>query len=372
MAKFRVVQLTQEALRRQCKDDDYEQWGAATLDLAQYQRRSELKRSTPFAQRGSIYWALVEASDDQDSSSDAELVPGQTLLVCHCESHRFDCVLRRSTGELERGYSYHIGAVYTLPAFRKRGLASFFLTEVAKKLANLPKALVSVLYSDVGPNFYGKLGWRTHPSRMATLAVDHPRNASTDDSASLSPFVLSEDLDTFLQTDNERLVTELTSTQLEGRDAFVMLPTRDSTEWQFCMGVHYAQVKEVGEFPTRCGVKINDNAFVMWCHNYLKEPTLFITRARFPGGDDATATTRALLTAALQEARKFKLKTVAIWDPPEILLHADVRSHLEIELVEREFSLSSAMVFHHGRVSVESDANAPLPKWLHNEKYAWV
>ncbi|KAG7390789.1 hypothetical protein PHYBOEH_006915 [Phytophthora boehmeriae] len=377
MTKFRVVRLTQEALREQCKKDDYEMWGAATMDLAQYQRRSALKRATAFSQRGSIYWALVETSDDADgdSTDDSDLVPGQTLLCCHCESHRFDCVIRRSSGEVERGYSYHIGAVFTLPAFRKRGLATLFLTEVAKQLAQLPDALVSVLYSDIGPNFYGKLGWRAHPSRMATLDVAHPRNLEVGDSSSkdLSPLYLNDEFDALLKADNTKLVDELSSPTLQGREAFVMLPTRDSTEWQFCMGVHFAEANKFDDLPSRCGVKINDGTFIIWCHNYLKEPTLFIVRARLPDtGDDAVASTRVMLQAALEEARKFKLKKVAIWDPPSILLHEDVRHHFEIELIDREFSLSSALVFRHGDIDIKGDAAAPLPNWLHNEKFAWV
>ncbi|ETL96695.1 hypothetical protein L917_05869, partial [Phytophthora nicotianae] len=63
-------------------------------------------------------------------------------------------------------------------------------------------------------------------------------------------------------------------------------------------------------------VKTNDNAFVLWWHD-LKESTLYVSRARFPdSGDNVAATTRVLLNAALQEARKFKLKKVVVWDPP--------------------------------------------------------
>ncbi|KAG2508799.1 hypothetical protein BBO99_00007871 [Phytophthora kernoviae] len=367
MSKFRVVRLTQEALRVQCKDDDYEQWGAATMNLAQYQRRSELKRATAFSQQGSIYWALVETSDvEGDSTSDSDLVSGQTLLCCHCESHRFDCVMRRSPGEVERGYSYHIGTVFTLPAFRKRGLAALFLTEVAKQLAQLPDALVSVLYSDIGPNFYDKLGWRPHPSQMATLDVIHPRNLETGDSSNknLSPLYLNDEFDALLKADNTRLVDELSSSRLEGREAFVMLPTRDSTEWQFCMGVHFAEAQKFDELPSCCGVKISDDAFIVWCHNYFKEPTLFIVRARFPDtGDDAIATTRVLLQAALEEARKFKLKKIAIWDPPSILLHEDVRRHLEIEFIEREHSLSKQQqseTYRNKTSDSNSSTSAPL------------
>jgi hypothetical protein len=80
---MRVVQLTQEALKVQCKVDDFGEWGAPTLDLPQYQRKEELQRATRFSQLGSIFWTLVE--DDGQ-----ELQAGRTELLCHC---RFDCVV---------------------------------------------------------------------------------------------------------------------------------------------------------------------------------------------------------------------------------------------------------------------------------------
>ncbi|RLN10067.1 hypothetical protein BBJ28_00008773 [Nothophytophthora sp. Chile5] len=379
LAKYRVVQLTKEELLVQCKDDDFEQWGAPTLDLPQYQRKEQLQRETPFSQRGSIFWALVDKADSDDSSSDSALVAGETVLCCHCESHRFDCVVRRCSGELERGYSHHIGSVFTLPAFRKRGLATFFLQEVAKQMAQLPGAVASVLYSDLGPTYYEKRGWRLHPSQMATLEVAHPRNLMTgnrrdDGGLTLTGLFLDDALDAFLKADSERLVRELSSASFDGREAFVTLPTRDSVEWQFCIGVHFARVRGLDELPSCCGAKASEDAFVLWCHN-LKEATLYIVRTRLPEPDatgDAAAVTCLLLRAALEEARKFQLKKVAIWDPPAVLLHDHVRSQLEIAVGEREDSLSSARLFNQGGRGDEEEGARLLPQWLANEKFAWV
>ncbi|EEY57223.1 uncharacterized protein PITG_11048 [Phytophthora infestans T30-4] len=342
ISKFRVVQLTQEALKVQCKVDDFEEWGAPTLNPPQYQRKEELQRATPFSKRGSIFWALVEDTAD---TGDSNLVAGQTVLYCHCESHRFDCAVRGSSGGIERGYSHHIGSVFTLPQHRKRGLAKLFISEVAKQLGELPGSMVSVLYSDIGPTYYDKLGWKLYPSKMATLDNFH----------------------SFLHADNARLVTELSSDQFEGREAFVILPTRDSIEWQFCIGVYYAQAQEYEELPCRCGVKIDEDAFIIWCHN-LKASTLNLVRTRLPeSGKNAAKTTHLLLNEALKEARMFRLKKIAIWDPPSILADDKVRSQFEIQFVERDDSLSSAMVF-----GQRGDVNAALPHWLANEKFAWV
>eukprot|EP00644_Phytophthora_capsici_P010119 jgi/Phyca11/120574/e_gw1.41.198.1 len=352
MEKFRLVQLTQEALKLQCKIDDYEHWGAPLLTIEEWQQKDATQRATSFSVNGALFWALVDKTENDSSTSDEGLVAGRDLLYCHCKTLRFDCVYRRLNGEIERGFSYQVSSVYTLPAFRKRGFASFFLKEVARQLEKLPKPLISVLYSDVGPSYYDRLGWKCHPSKAATL----------------ESIFIDDNLANFLETDNARLVEELSSDTFQGLEAFLILPTRGSIEWQFVNATHYTRVAGYDELPSRCGVKINDNAFVLWW-NYLKESTLYVSRARFPdSGGNAAATVRALLDAALQEARKFKLKKVVLWDPPSSLTRDEVSDSLEIEVADRQLSLSSAMVFHH----TDENPAGPKPQWLHNEKYAWV
>ncbi|CAI5724042.1 unnamed protein product [Hyaloperonospora brassicae] len=342
MSTFRVVQLTQEALKVQCKLDDYEEWGAPMLDMEQYQRKEAVQRSSTFSQRGSIFWALV---DSQNVRDDADLVAGQTVLYCHCESHRFNCAVRHVSGEIEQGYSHHIGSVFTLPEHRKQGLATIFMKKVAEQLKQLSGAVVSVLYSDIGPTFYSRLGWKLHPSKMA--AIDVANSFTTDVNGSsdtgMVSLYLDANLDKLLRSDNRRLLQLLKDEKYRGRDTFVVLPTRDSTEWQFCIGQHYARVRGYMELPSRCGVKINEDIFILWCHN-VKESTLYILRARFPEAPtDAAISVQLLLDEALEEARKFSLTTVT--------------------------SLSSAMLFCHRNAA---DSSEPLPYWLCNEKYSWV
>ncbi|TDH65432.1 hypothetical protein CCR75_002059 [Bremia lactucae] len=365
MSKFRVVQLTHEALKVQCKVDDFEEWGAPALDRSQYLCKEELQRAMAFSQQGSIFWALV------DTMEDSELVAGQTVIYCHCESHRFDCAVRHGSGEIKRGFSHHIGSVFTLPQYRNKGLASFFMKEVANQLKLLPGALVSILYSDIGPTFYDKLGWKLYPSISAILDVEHPVNANAGSNykAELVALTLDDKLDDILKADNTRLVEELSSNRFKKQEAFAILPTRDSIEWQFCIGVHYATAHKNSELPYYCGVKIHEDAFLIWRHNF-KESTLNVLRARFPEKrDNFVNVIHLLLNEAVKEARKFNLQKIAIWDPPLVLACSEVRCSIIMSFIEREDSLSSALIFYRDD-SVGS--STLLPHWLANQKYAWV
>jgi hypothetical protein len=120
---FCLVRLSQEALLMQCKSDDHEHWGAPLLDVAQWQQKDRVQRATRFSQAGALFWALVDgASDTVDSLSDARLEADRDLLYCHCKTLRFDCAVRRRSGDVERGFSYHVSSAAGLPSARTGGL----------------------------------------------------------------------------------------------------------------------------------------------------------------------------------------------------------------------------------------------------------
>lgn len=376
--RFRLVELQKEELKIQCKVDDFSMWGEPALDLEGYQLKEKTQRETAHSKRGSIFWALVERTPEHakgivgsdDDVHDSDIIAGKHLIVCHCESHMFECAFRPKNGTaLVRGYSHHIGSVFTLPAFRRRGLGSFFLKEIAKRLEKKSQAIASVLYSDIGPTFYDRLGWRVYRSTMAIIKVDTSQNVTQlGDGVKGIKLFLDDALDTFLERDNNRLMTEIMSSSYKGQAVYASLPTRNSIEWQFCLGVIYAEIRAFPVIPTQCGRVFRDDAFVLWCHN-IKESTLYIVHSRFPDTEDecSVALTVELLCAATAEARRFGLSDVVIWDPPKILSSSEVTNQLDIDVVDRDDSLSSLMIF-----PVVGFTNASSVAWLNNEKHAWV
>ncbi|KAF1327035.1 hypothetical protein FI667_g7878, partial [Globisporangium splendens] len=387
-ANFRLVELKREDLKVRTNVDDYEMWGAPKLSLDVYLARETVKRATPFSQQGGSVWGLVERvssstiggaqwSDGDDDVSDVEIVPGEHAICCHCEVLSFPCAFQNSDGAITRGVSYHIGSVFTLPSHRKRGLAGYFLKTLAKRLETYPNAVASVLYSDIGPTYYDKLGWRLHPSTIAELDVAAARNAALieadKDASTGTKLFLDQELDAFLAQDNRRIVDEMSGEQYDGKEVFAPHPTRDSIEWQFCIGAHYANIRGFKDLPSQCGLKLDDDAFVVWCHN-LKESTLYIVRARFPEDASRHDAVLRLLQAALVEAKKFQLDHVAIWGPPPSLFALEIVSKLDVVKEERPDSLSSAMIFaqHRGEQASAAEDNAALPIWIANEKFAWV
>lgn len=252
-ARFLVVRLESESLKCKTKADDYTKWGAPMLNMEQYQMKAQLQRETPFAKRSTIHWALVERTaldkEDDDALTVDDGVP-LPAIYSKCECHREECMMRKTDGTIVQGYSYHIGSVFTNPEHRKQGLASFFLKQVAAKLEAMPNALGSVLYSDVGPTFYDQLGWRLHESRVAVLSTSAAQNnAVTSLPQEVEPLYLDRKLDAFLANDKQVIQDEISSGAYEGREVFSPIATRDSIEWLFVVGVHYANVQGFKELP---------------------------------------------------------------------------------------------------------------------------
>lgn len=375
-ARFRVVRLTTDALLRQCRVDDFEEWGAPALDLTQYLHREDQLMHSQFTRTRGSFWALVERvqSDGATIQDDEELTvqdEDQLPALCvHCEVYSFECILRKADGAIVRGYSHHIGSVFTLPSYRKQGLAAFFLTQVAAKTAALPDSIGSVLYSDIGPKYYDKLGWRCHESRMGSVYVADPKNAAALELSASSkgePLYLDAVLDELLVKDRQSLQAELSDAKYADQEVFATVATRDPIEWQFRAGVYDLALQGHNKAPIKqCGIKVDDGAFIVWCH-HPKDSALYILRSRIP--ESCSDACHALLSAALREARKFGLKCVKIWDPPSWLAQEAIASRFQIEYQDRESSLSSAMIFAQHRTS---PSPASLPVWLANEKFAWV
>nr|CCA14912.1 conserved hypothetical protein [Albugo laibachii Nc14] len=352
--QVRLVELTSEEAKVQCKIDDYQEWGHPFWTQEEYQRKEKIQRSTRFASDNSIFLGLL-ANESEENDSKLE-------IICHCEVHRFDCMLKaRQSEQLRWGYSYHIASVFTLPAYRRRGYAAFFMQEVAEFLRTRPKAIASALFSDIGPNYYTKLGWKVFPSDSAVIDLvssDNTVEFSIDEAKSL---FMDQKLDALLREDAERIKQQLLDDEtLSNMDVLATIPTFDSIEWQFCIGRYYAESRVLDPRPMECGYRINADAFIVWALNF-KESTLFVLRTRM---DCACEQVLQLLHAAIVQANRYKLRYIKIWQPSSILFSSSVQKYLVITKVVRTESLSSLIFFP------EMEDTTLL--WLLNEKFSWV
>lgn len=231
----------------------------------------------------------------------------------------------------------------------------------------------SFLYSDVGPTFYGRLGWT--PKRSEEIVIPTAYAIPIQDSSSVAAGgdrsserksmtvekVTDSNLSELIATDAEQVRT-LLKAQIEAASSSkvfaVVTPEPTCVLW-FHARVRFAaqHVLKLEQYQvTEWGAK-QGKSFVLWYHDLLKDQ-LFIIRW-YLDSSDGDETAHALIEAAQTEARKWKLSKVVIWNPDQSL--ADL---LQLEIKYRDSAIPSLGL-------VNSTVEKDNVEWVHNEKYSW-
>ncbi|KAI0396713.1 hypothetical protein F5Y17DRAFT_78123 [Xylariaceae sp. FL0594] len=285
-----------EAEKRQTWSMNHDEWGGS-LSLEEYMEREPFLASTPLAANGAMtHWILT------DSASPSS--PGQKRRVlASCETIRKPVLYVPAGGtEVQEGYGYGIGSVYTPPEFRGRKYAARMLKDLGEVLRTWPaeelrrqqeargrgdtqgpgdgnadadaadnhvkgeeqaplKSFCSTLWSDIGKKYYATKGWPAFPSEhveFPTLPVGtYPPATSNADQlvykiphlaeSGYSPIDLRS-LDYYCREDEAQLRRQMIKhAQETGRAAFAYVPTPEVFHW------HWARQDFLSarEFPGR-------------------------------------------------------------------------------------------------------------------------
>jgi len=170
---------------------------------------------------------------------------------------------------------------------------------------------LSVLYSDIGPEFYDRHGgWKTYEANELVI----PIGKEFDDILSVDMLNL-KDAESYIDEDVKNLKDEI----LDGQDSsFIQLiPLHEELEWASVRDRHLARhlsLEEADNFGAKV-TSANGWGYVLWFHEYQSSALTFL-RLREPPTD---AGLKGLLQAALSEARRSGLENVKIWSPSERL-----------------------------------------------------
>src|SRR5262249_27239438 len=135
-------------LLEQTLDATYPHWHDG-LSRAAYGRWFTAQLATPWGRTHLTRWALVD--DDR--------VLGSAKL------YSFDATLDGRGVRLAG-----IGAVFTLPEYRGRGVARELMTQLMHRAAR-DGADAALLFSEIGPSYYERLGFATIPTTDLSLRV---------------------------------------------------------------------------------------------------------------------------------------------------------------------------------------------------------
>ncbi|KAL4874095.1 hypothetical protein BDV12DRAFT_159009 [Aspergillus spectabilis] len=313
---------------------------------------------------GITQWVLVDKNQP---------VNKRTILAS-CETFLKRALVRTRDGNCSDVISHGIASVYCEPRLRRRGYASRMLKELREALPTWrtesgADCVASILYSDIDPGFYQRLGWNSFPSYHLEFEAEEVAHAA-------SP-VYAEDLAALCGEDEAILRASMSepSTNSEKESRFAIVPDHDHIVWHHSKAEFGAQ-KLFRKTPRVKGAiagKEGKRVWVIWAHRFYRSPdseisanTLYILRFVAQSAEPAVEDIRAILQAAQDEARQWGLHKVKLWNPTATL----------------EKSIDLAGIPYHGRTRTqdsipclqwygEGDGAPESLSWILNEKYAW-
>ncbi|KAK8108628.1 hypothetical protein PG984_014429 [Apiospora sp. TS-2023a] len=359
-----------------------------SLTLPEYLEEAQYLTTVPLARNGGrTMWILV----------DKELPPGQRQVLCSCESFRKRALISDAKGIVKEGIVHGIASVFCPPEYRGRGYGTRLMKELAQVLREWQseygrKSMGSVLYSDIGKKYYGRLGWLPNPQNGHFVFPPVKMENST------ARPVLEAGLGKLCLRD-EAMVRKAMATPSPStkQKRVVILPDLDHMLWHirkedFATDHIFGKRAEVkGAIAGSPGKQV----WAAWVRRYYRrtgdhsdkdkekqdgENVLYILRLAMEGDETANrphegsqlpphtdayteqaAALQAVLRAAQAEATVWRLDHVHLWEPSPLVRRLLGQSSLDATWVERhECSIASALWF-----------NKDAPVWVNNEYYAW-
>ncbi|KAI4948493.1 hypothetical protein J4E91_005917 [Alternaria rosae] len=356
-----------------------------SLSLAQYLTEGQWLATVPLARDGGMTtWILVH----QDKA------PGERQILCSCESFSKRSLTSNNAGTMSENIVHGVASVFCPSEYRGRGYAARMMRELSRILYTWQteghQCVGSTLYSDIGKDFYAKLGWLPNSTNshieLQPSAIARP---------SLATPVIEDELDALCKRDEELVRFRMSIPTREAKSRFTIIPDLDHMLWHMSKE-EFATKHLFGRIPGSKGAIAGppgSQVWALWTHRYYSHPdastprnVLYILRLVMEVDETATRLSsdaakrpepamyeqqtvylRAVLQAAQAEAKEWKLDVVKLWDPTPLVQEMLTQSGLEYEVAERENNSIASLLWYDSN----GDISDEIPLWLNNEHYAW-
>ncbi|CAG8781399.1 8768_t:CDS:2, partial [Racocetra persica] len=270
-------------------------------------------------------WILVSTKDANDTSKINE-----SAILSACETIRRKALITLSSGQVQEAIGYSILAVFTPPQYRHKGYGSTMMKLLSDKLRFDFKAEFSFLYSDVGTEFYSRIGWKVYPLKEVRFKVDNNFTTLSENPTEIVTIDQSN-LESVILQDCEYIKKEFSKLN---KKSLVVLPINSTYNWFFERNNYLSKSNELNILGVKVLKEQDIRGFVIWSPDFLHNK-LEILRFR----SDSQQTTQLLIEKAKQEASRFKFKQVTLWNPDLRLF--DLSRKVEVEVVEMTKTLQS-------------------------------
>ncbi|KAF8929913.1 hypothetical protein BGZ52_001655 [Haplosporangium bisporale] len=365
-----MIEATTPDLIQKTWANNWEEWAKGVEKPTYYEREIVLSK-TNFSNNHKIRtWILVPKTFGVNSNKPDDL----EQILSAVETYERPGIVATVAGGLQDVSSFSVASVYTPAKYRRHGYGSLLMRLLWEKMAELGGCF-SFLYSDVGPTFYGQVGWtprRTDEIQVQTsyalppapLLTEEPLEQITDDTLDS---LVAHDHQMLRQLLQQRLTTLPSTT----KTLVAVRPEPNCFRWLHTRGQFNAILKNPTRDPADLKIAVlgvkdpqsKDN-FVIWYHDFFADQ-LLILRWRLTGEPetDPRLTTLGLgmIKACQDEARRWNLSKVKFWNPDETFSKL-----VGLKIETRPDSICSL-----GLVQVPAQEDPETVEWVLNEHYSW-
>ncbi|KAL8871595.1 MAG: hypothetical protein Q9174_002607 [Haloplaca sp. 1 TL-2023] len=356
------------------------------LDLEAYLRREAHLRNTDLARDGGItYWVLVDTELPQARE-------GPRRILSSCETIRKRGLVARSGGNVKEVISHGIGSVFCDPRYRSKGYAQRMMVELAQILDTWQQkegdhADFSVLWSDIGKDFYAKRGWKVYPSSHIDLT---PKPAQGDSHKLPEPSILLQgDIKELCSTDEAWLRASMaTASSWSSGMCVAVLPDAATMQWHHAREEFLAQELNLRPPYHKGALATSSDGRRTWCiwTRTFNQNVLHILRLAVEGespfsrglattssSEDRSETDHdmelaiaAILSLAQREASAWRMTSVELWNPSPLTVRAAKLIDNSAKVIDRDDESLTSLRWHGQNHSEGTEI-----EWIANEKYAW-
>lgn len=319
---------------------------ANTIPVEEHIRREGALAATAHATSsigGRTYWVMHRKGDPLD-------------VVAAVDSISKEALVRDGNG-VRPVKAYAVGSVHTAPEYRRQGMAGHMLGRLQEAMDE--DGEFSVLYSDIGTEYYGKFGWAAYPSLQVSAYLE----GNKPEKPAGIKFLSQREMKPYCERDVGKLREKMESIPDDGRTHVAFLPSFEQLDWQFTRNELGAKAKDVPEPSNHGAATDDDSGWIYWHHDHSKN-MLVIHRVVA----DSPETVRELLSAAAAEAGRSGLERVVAWNPDGAVEDGARLLAEEAEAVRVRFE--NREEYQRPCLRWKGGANGDVV-WEENQYYSW-
>ncbi|PWY89011.1 hypothetical protein BO70DRAFT_359316 [Aspergillus heteromorphus CBS 117.55] len=349
------------------------------LDLQTYIERENHLHQQRLTKGCFTCWILVDRREPEEYRT----------ILGSCETYKKKAMLAHG-GQVEDVSTHGVGSVYCRPEFRGKGYAKRMLEELSKKIdawkmetETRKCSLFTILFSDIGKEFYAQFGWKPYTSSHFALPpirdeayASATTKANLPKTRTLSANDVQDSMcsETVLQKERDLLAT---ASEKSPGPKIAIAPNFEHFEWHWAREEFYAErIFSDRELPVAKGAgEDNTGVYCAWNRNFGETPeenTLYILRWVYdeptsPEQSEAIVKAMAaVLRRAQLEAHRWNMAKVEFWNPTPLLEKAVALLDPMAEVVHREKDSIACLRW----IGAEHGLGEEV-EWYLNEKYAW-